>query len=96
MRDSRRAARHISRYDAQSKLRIACTDSETDVSIAKVDSTTAVAGSAAMAVTRVALAIKTLEMQVPEVSGRLALLADLHALNVADVMADHQRTLRRQ
>jgi hypothetical protein len=94
LRDSRRAARQISRYEARSQMRIASTDTETDVSIAKIDSTTAVTGSATMAVTRVGLAIKSLEMQAPEVSGRLALLADMHAINVAEVMSDHQRKLR--
>jgi hypothetical protein len=96
LRDSRRAARQISRYQAQAQIRIAGTDTETDVSIAKVDSTTAVAGSAMTSVTRVAVAVKHLELQAPEASGRLAMLADMHALNVAEVMADHQRILRRK
>jgi hypothetical protein len=96
LRDSRRAARQISRYEAQSQMRIASTDTETDVSIAKVDSATAVTGSAMMSVTRVEVAIKSLETQAPGVSGRLAMLADMHALNVAEVMADHQRILRRK
>ncbi|MBV9869679.1 MAG: hypothetical protein JO214_03560 [Frankiaceae bacterium] len=96
LRDSRRAARQISRYQANSQMRIASTDTETDVSIAKVESATAVTGSAMMSVTRVEVAIKSLEMQAPGVSGRLAMLADMHALNVADFMADHQRKLRRQ
>jgi hypothetical protein len=96
LRDSRRAARQISRYQASSQMRIANTDNETDVSIAKVESATAVTGSAMMSVTRVEVAIKSLEMQAPGVSGRLAMIADMHALNVAEVMADHQRTLRRK
>jgi hypothetical protein len=49
-----------------------------------------------MAVTRVGMVVKNLEMQAPDVSGRLAMLADMHAFNVAEVMADHQRTLRRK
>jgi hypothetical protein len=96
LRDSRRAARQISRYEAHAQVRIASTDTETDVSIAKVDSATAVAGSAMTSVTRVAVVVKHLELQAPEARGRLAMLADMHALNVAEVMADHQRILRRK
>jgi hypothetical protein len=96
LRDSRRAARQISRYQANAEVRIASTDTETDVSIAKVESATAVTGSAMMSVTRLEVAIKNLEMQAPGVAGRLQMLADMHALNVADVMADHQRILRRK
>jgi hypothetical protein len=95
-RDSKRAARAISRYQGNTQVRIAGTDHETDVSIAKVDSITAITGQAMTAVTRVAQAQKHLEMMAPEVSGRLGLLADGHAISMVEIMTDHQRVMRRR
>lgn len=96
LRDSRRAARHISRADAATQVRLACTDNETDVSSAKVESVTAVTGQAMTAVARVAQAQKHLETMAPEVSGRLSMLADNHAISMVELMADHRRALRRK
>lgn len=94
--DGRRAGRAISRYEAQGRVRVAGTDCETDVSLAKVDSLTAVTGSAMGTVVRVAQAQKHLELLAPEASGRLAMLADDHALGLMDIAADHRRALRRK
>jgi hypothetical protein len=95
-RDSRRAARTISRYQAQTQVRVAGTDQETDVSLAKLESSTAVTGQAMAAVVRVAQLQKQLETLAPEASGRLSMLADGHAISLVEIAADHQRTLRRR
>jgi len=95
MRDARRASRSISRYQAGGHIRVATTDVETDVTIAKIDSGTAVIGHGMGAIVRVAQAQKHLELLAPEASGRLAMLADDHALGVMETAADHRRTLRR-
>lgn len=94
--DGRRAGRAISRYEAQGRVRVAGMDVETDVSLAKVDSLTAVTGQAMGAVVRVAQGQKHLEQLAPESSGRLAMLADDHALGLMDVTSDHRRALRRK
>lgn len=96
LRDSRRAGRAISRYQAGGQVRTAAIDVETDVTLDKLDSLTAVTGLAMGAVVRVAQAQKHLEQLAPEASGRLTLLADDHVLGLADIAADHRRVLRRQ
>lgn len=94
--DGRRAARAISRYGAQSRVRVAGTDYETDVALSKVDGLTAVTGHAMGGVVRVAQGQKHLELLAPEASGRLAMLADDHALGCMDITSDHRRALRRK
>ena len=96
LRDGRRAARTISRYQAQTQVRVANTDCETDVSLAKVESGTAVTGQAMTAVTRVAQLQKQLELLAPEASARLSALADGHAISMVELVSDHQRLLRRR
>jgi hypothetical protein len=96
MREARRAGRTISRYQAQTQVRIASTDNETDVSLAKVESCTAVTGQAMAAAVRVAQLQKQLETMAPEASGRLSMLADGHAVSLVELVADHQRVLRRR
>ena len=95
LRDSRRAGRAISRSQASGAVREAHIDVETDVALSKVDSLTTVTGRAMGAVVRVAQAQKHLEQLAPEASGRLAMLADDHVLGLAEISADHRRTLRR-
>jgi hypothetical protein len=75
---------------------LATVDKETDVTIAKEDSTTSVLAHGMTAVTRVAQMQAQLELMAPGASGRLAMLADFHAMNVAEIAADHQRALRRR
>jgi hypothetical protein len=96
LRDSRRAARSISRIEAQTQMRLASIDHETDTSIAKVESHTTVVGRGMTAVVQVAQAQKQLETLAPEASGRLAMLADAHALILTEIMASHQQALRRR
>lgn len=94
-RDLRRAGRAVSRHRADGQIAVSGIDTVTDVSGAKIDSGTAVIGQAMGAVVRVAQAQKHLELLAPEASGRLALLADSHALAMSEVAADHFRTIRR-
>jgi hypothetical protein len=94
-RATRSAARTVSRHNADGQVRSNRVDVETDVSLAKIDCQTALTGQAMTAITRVALAQKHLEMQVPEASGRLALIADDHALACVETIGDHRRALRR-
>ncbi len=93
-RDARRVGRTISRYQADSQVSIAVTDVLTDEAIAKADSLTAVTGQAMASVVRVAQAQQNLEQLAPAASGRLAMLADDHALGMAELAADHRRKLR--
>lgn len=95
MGDARRAGRTISRYQAQGQTSVALTDVLTDAAIAKSDSLTAVTGQAMANVVRVAQAQQSLELMAPAVSGRLAMLADDHALGMLEVAAHHRRNVRR-
>lgn len=94
--DTRRAGRVISRHQVHGQVRSAQADVDTDVAIAKGDSFTAATGSAMGNVVRVAQAQRHMEQLVPEVSGRLAMLADDHVLAMADILADLRRDLRRR
>jgi len=93
-RDSRRAGRAITWNRAVSQVRMAHVDDEADVAIQKVEALTSTTGMAMGAVTRVAQAQKHLENLAPEVSGRLAYLADSHLLAVGDSLQDLRRQLR--
>ncbi|WP_027861740.1 hypothetical protein [Marmoricola sp. URHB0036] len=93
-RDSRRAGRAITRSRSVTQMRMAHVDDETDVTMQKVEALTSATGLAMSAVTRVAQAQKHLELQTPEVSGRLAFLADAHLLAMGDTLQDLRRQLR--
>lgn len=95
-RDSIRAGRAVSRRQADNQVRLSGVDGETDLAIEKITSITDATGQAMGAVVRVAQVQKQLEQLAPEASGRLAMLADDHALTLVDVMADLRRQLRRQ
>jgi hypothetical protein len=94
--DARRAGRAVSRYQAHGQVSIAKADTDTDVTIAKGDGYTAATGSAMGNVVRVAQAQRQLEQLAPEASGRLAMLADDHALSMADFLGELRRDLRRR
>ncbi len=83
MSDVRRAGRTISRYQAQGQISVALIDIVTDTTIAKSDSVTAVTGQAMANVVRVAQGQQSLELLTPAASGRLAMLADDHAIGMA-------------
>lgn len=93
--DARRAGRAVSRYQAQGQVSLAVYDVLTDTALAKSDSVTAVTGHAMADVVRVAQAQQHLELLAPAASGRLAMLADDHALAMVELTADHRRNIRR-
>ncbi len=95
-RPARRASRAISRHTMTAQVRVASVDAETDVTIAKVENYTLAASTGMTAVARVAKGQSHLEQTVPEVSGRLAYLADSHLLGVGELLDDLRRDLRRR
>ena len=92
----RRVVRALSRVSANTMLHMAQVDQATQVQMAKVDAITAITGQAMGSVTRVAQAQLSLEALAPQASGRLNLLADKHALNVAEVIDELHYRLRRR
>ncbi|GAA4969466.1 hypothetical protein [Kineococcus glutinatus] len=93
---SRQTSRVISRLRDQGVVRAAVIDADLQAALDKVDAQTTAIGSSMAAVVRVAQAQRQLEQLAPEASGRLALLADSHALGLADVVTDLQHRLRRR
>jgi hypothetical protein len=94
-RDSRRAGREISRMEAGTQTRLARIDKETDATIAKGHSLTSATAFGMNDVTRIAKLQTELETIAPGASGRLNMLADFHAMGVAEELAEHQYRLRR-
>lgn len=95
-RDSRRAARAISRSAVTRQVRQADIDVETDIALDKMDAITTATGNGMGSVVRVAQAQRHLETLAPEAAGRLAYLADDHMLAVGDIVHDLRRELRRR
>ncbi|SHH31326.1 hypothetical protein SAMN05443575_3689 [Jatrophihabitans endophyticus] len=93
--DRRRAGRSVSRMQGSGAVRQSRMDVETDVTMNKLDNVTMATGSGMRAVITVAQAQQALEQMMPSASGRLAMLADDHALGVADVLADLRYRARR-
>lgn len=94
-RDARRLARVRSDRSVSRELRGQDVDVETDVAIDKVQNVTMATGAAMTAIVNVATAQQNLEQLAPAASGRLALLADSHALEMAETLADLRLRLRR-
>ncbi len=94
--DSKRVARAVSRGYAISTVRSHDVQDETDVMLDKIEAATSVTGQTIGATVLVALAQQEAETRAPAASGRLALLADNHALIMANFQTDHARTLRRK
>lgn len=94
-RDMREAGQLVSRAQVNAMVRTASADLSTDVAMAKIENLTMATGAASAAVVRVAQAQRQLEQMAPEASGRLAYLADDHALGCAEILADLRRQLRR-
>jgi hypothetical protein len=94
--DTRRAARHVSRFQAGAQVRLAAIDSETDVALGKIDAATATSAQAMAAVIRVAQLHKNLELLAPEAAGRLAYLADVHMVGMGETVVELQRQLWRK
>jgi len=94
--DARRAGRAVSRHQSVSHVRVAAADADADAAMGKAAALTSAVGSAMGDVVRVAQAQRTLEQLAPEASGRLAMLADDHALAMTDILAELRRDLRRR
>lgn len=92
--DSKRVGRAISRGHAITTIRCNNIEDETDVELGKVDATTTVTTYGMGAVVRVAQVQQHAETMAPAASGRLAMLADNHALIVGDMQVAHARRLR--
>lgn len=93
--DARRSSRAISRTSSAGIVRRTGVDVETDVTLAKTDSMTAIAGTMLHDIARVAQAQAQYELLVPQVSARLNMVADSHALDLMEQAAEHRRALRR-
>ncbi len=93
--DARRTGRAVSKYQAGGQVRLSGVDTDTDVAIGKADAYTAATGNAMGDIVRVAQGQRHLEQLAPEASGRLAMIADDHALTMADILGDLRRDLRR-
>lgn len=94
-RDSRDAAKEISRGIAALQGQIARIERETDATIAMVGSSTTVTAHGMMGVARISQLQEQLEMQAPGASGRLSMLADDHLYGMAEISLDHRRRMRR-
>lgn len=95
-RDTRRAARSISRSKSVSQVRQARIADEADVAMEKVEQVSVTTANALFAVARVNGVQKQLEQQAPELAGRLNRMADYHELAVAQTIEDLRRDLRRR
>lgn len=93
-RPQRQILRAVSRIRSAAIVRAVATDSATDIAMAKIENQTMATNSAMQAVIRVAKVQRELEQQAPEVSGRLALLADDHALACVENLGRLRREMR--
>lgn len=94
-RNVKRASREIARTNALGQIRMNSVDSEADVASAKVDAYSAATGQTLVSVAKVAQAEQALVAQVPLASGRLAFIAERHALAVGEILDHLQSRLRR-
>jgi hypothetical protein len=94
-RDARRLSRSRSGMNVSREIREALTDVETDVAIGKMQNVTMATHAGMSAIVNVASSQKSLEQMAPDTSGRLALIADSHALEMADTLQDLRHRLRR-
>lgn len=94
-RDARLLARTTSRSNLETQRREIAIDAEADVTAAKIEAATYTTGVGMNAVVRVAKALETLEQMAPTATGRLNLLADDHALGVAETLQQLRYRLRR-
>jgi hypothetical protein len=94
-RNVKRASREISRTNAVGQVRMNSVDSEAEVAGAKVDAYSMTTGQALVSVAKVAQTEQALVTQVPLASGRLAFIAERHALAVGEILDHLQSRLRR-
>lgn len=90
-----RTARALSRLSGETSLAVATTQARAELEAAKVDGVAAVAANALQDVALLSQMEMALAQTVPHASGRLATVADLAALSIADVVATAARRIGR-
>lgn len=93
--DARRLGRELSRVQAGTAIDVARIDAAVQRREAVVDGVTTVAARAMQHVSVVAQAEQQMAMTTPSASGRLAAIADAHALAMTGIVMDTERALRR-
>lgn len=95
-RDARSTTRTNSRTHAGALARMSKVDADADLARAKLGAYTDTVGEGMAEVTRISRLQEHLEQLSPAASGRLAFLADEHAVGVANTLNDLRRDLRRR
>jgi hypothetical protein len=95
-RDTRRAARDISRIQADGQIRQAAVDTELEVATAKEDTVTTFTMMGMGAMARVGQAENTVVLNLPSLSGRIAGLAERHTLATYEIHDDLTHRVRRR
>lgn len=90
-----RTVRAVSRLSHETDLAVAISQAKAEVEAAKVAGLAAVAGKAMQDVALLSQMEQSLAQAVPHASGRLATVADLAALSIADVVATAARRIGR-
>jgi hypothetical protein len=94
-RDARRLDRSLIGHQVGREIRQSRSDVEVDVAISKIQGLTMATGAGMQSIVQVATAQQSMEQMAPSASGRLAMLADMHALDVADTLQDVRHRMRR-
>jgi hypothetical protein len=90
-----RTVRAVSRLSHDTDLSVAISQAKAEVEAAKVAGVAAVAGKAMQDVALLSQIEQSLAQAVPHASGRLATVADLAALSIAEVVATAARSVGR-
>ena len=92
---SMRSSRSLARLSDETTVAAAVVQAKADVEAAKLDGISAVAGKAMQNVALLSSVEQSLAQTVPHASGRLATIADLASLAMADVVATAARRIVR-
>lgn len=90
-----RTTRTLTRLSNETTIAIAVTQAKAELESAKIDGVAAVAAKAMQDVALLSQVEQSLAQTVPHASGRLATIADLAALAIADVTASAARRIGR-
>lgn len=90
-----RTVRALARLSNDTSLSVASTQAKAEVEAAKIDGVASVAAKALQDVALLSQMEQSLAQAVPQASGRLATVADLAALSMADVVANAARRIGR-
>jgi len=90
-----RSGRALARLSTDTSIAVAVTEARAEVEAAKVDGIAAVGAKALHDVAMLSQIEQSLAQIVPHASGRLATIADLTALSLADVVANAGRRIGR-